>query len=261
MLELADIVRAAGEVYQALHGATLLPSHRRALSDIVACRTAALGGHVQACDHCGTRQLPLLSQPALPDVSRGAGPALAGPAARPPAPVRRLPADLHAAGRTAGPRPRASEVRVRRAHDGGGRGAAQADRRSALPWRAPRPARRAPYLDAGAALPSPRAHARHGRRAARHGSDVGAPTPCRVPRAGASAFAPVPREDARGAPEGGAPRAGAARRLAPRVGRARSARGDGCEGARVPRALRLSRRARQQPPRTVRTRPGDIPLP
>jgi len=56
MLELADIVRAAGEVYQALHGATLLPSHRRALSDIVACRTAALGGHVQACDHCGTRQ-------------------------------------------------------------------------------------------------------------------------------------------------------------------------------------------------------------
>jgi Putative transposase/Transposase zinc-binding domain len=56
MLELADIVRAAGEVYQRLHGATLLPSHRRALRDIVACRTAVLGGHVQACDHCGTRQ-------------------------------------------------------------------------------------------------------------------------------------------------------------------------------------------------------------
>jgi hypothetical protein len=56
MLELADIVRAAGEVYQRLHGATLLPSHRRALRDIVACRTAALGGHVRACDHCGVRQ-------------------------------------------------------------------------------------------------------------------------------------------------------------------------------------------------------------
>jgi putative transposase/transposase-like zinc-binding protein len=56
VLELADIVRAVGEVYQRLHGATLLPSHRRVLSDIVACRTAALGGHVQACDHCGTRQ-------------------------------------------------------------------------------------------------------------------------------------------------------------------------------------------------------------
>lgn len=56
MLELADIVRAVGEVYQRLHGTTLLPSHRRALHDIVACRTVALGGHVHACDHCGTRQ-------------------------------------------------------------------------------------------------------------------------------------------------------------------------------------------------------------
>src|SRR6266508_1518108 len=56
MLELADIVRAAGEVYQRRHASTLLPSQRRALRDIVACRTAALGGHVRACDHCGTRQ-------------------------------------------------------------------------------------------------------------------------------------------------------------------------------------------------------------
>src|SRR6266545_3037050 len=56
MLELADIVRAAGGVYQRLHASTLLPSQRRALRDIVACRTAALGGHVRACDHCGTRQ-------------------------------------------------------------------------------------------------------------------------------------------------------------------------------------------------------------
>jgi hypothetical protein len=56
VLELADIVRAAGEVDQRLRGATLLHSHRRALHDIMACRTATLGGHVQACDHCGTRQ-------------------------------------------------------------------------------------------------------------------------------------------------------------------------------------------------------------
>jgi hypothetical protein len=55
MLELADIVRAAGEVYQRLHGPTLLPAQRRALYDIAACRTAALGGPVRACDHCGTR--------------------------------------------------------------------------------------------------------------------------------------------------------------------------------------------------------------
>ena len=56
MLEVADIVRAVGEAYQRLRGATLLPAQRRVLDDIVACRTAALGGHVQACDHCGTRQ-------------------------------------------------------------------------------------------------------------------------------------------------------------------------------------------------------------
>ncbi len=56
MLELADIVRAAGDVYRRLHASTLLPAHRRALRDLVACRTAALGGHVHACDHCGARQ-------------------------------------------------------------------------------------------------------------------------------------------------------------------------------------------------------------
>jgi Putative transposase/Transposase zinc-binding domain len=55
MLELADIVRAVGEVYRQLHASRLLPSHRRALRDIEACRTPALGGHVQACDHCGAR--------------------------------------------------------------------------------------------------------------------------------------------------------------------------------------------------------------
>jgi hypothetical protein len=45
-----------GEVYQRLRGATLLPAHRRVLDDLVACRPAALGGHIQACDHCGARQ-------------------------------------------------------------------------------------------------------------------------------------------------------------------------------------------------------------
>src|SRR5207237_398407 len=28
------------------------PRHRRALADLAACRTAALGGHVTQCDHC-----------------------------------------------------------------------------------------------------------------------------------------------------------------------------------------------------------------
>ena len=29
-----------------------MPSHRRAIADIPACRTEALGGHLWRCDHC-----------------------------------------------------------------------------------------------------------------------------------------------------------------------------------------------------------------
>ena len=51
MLELADILRAAGpEVCDRL---AVLPSQRRALQAIRQCRTAALGGQVYGCDHCG----------------------------------------------------------------------------------------------------------------------------------------------------------------------------------------------------------------
>ncbi|HMB04773.1 MAG TPA: IS91 family transposase, partial [Isosphaeraceae bacterium] len=38
-------------------GDVLSPEQRRALSDIAACRTAALGGHVEECDQCGHRQI------------------------------------------------------------------------------------------------------------------------------------------------------------------------------------------------------------
>ena len=53
MLELADIVRAAGPRYREAHAGRLLPSHRRALDDIVTCRTPALGGSLYRCDDCG----------------------------------------------------------------------------------------------------------------------------------------------------------------------------------------------------------------
>lgn len=56
MLELADIVRRYGPQYLARYGQKLLPSHRRALADIAACRTARLGGHVYLCTHCQQRQ-------------------------------------------------------------------------------------------------------------------------------------------------------------------------------------------------------------
>jgi hypothetical protein len=50
----ADVVRRFGSGYLTRYGATMLPSHRRALRDLAACRTATLGGHVSRCDHCGT---------------------------------------------------------------------------------------------------------------------------------------------------------------------------------------------------------------
>ncbi len=40
--------------YLEAYGAAMLPSHRRAIADIVACRTEALGGQQWCCTECGT---------------------------------------------------------------------------------------------------------------------------------------------------------------------------------------------------------------
>jgi putative transposase/transposase-like zinc-binding protein len=53
VVELAAIVRAAGPAYLATHAGRLRPSQRRALTDIVQCRPAALGGSLYRCDDCG----------------------------------------------------------------------------------------------------------------------------------------------------------------------------------------------------------------
>lgn len=53
MVELAEIVGRHGEEYRQRFGENLLPSHRRALLDIAACRSAALGGRLFVCDDCG----------------------------------------------------------------------------------------------------------------------------------------------------------------------------------------------------------------
>jgi len=52
-LEVADVFRQFGPSYLDAFGGRLLPSHRRAIGDITACRTAAMGGHVYHCDDCG----------------------------------------------------------------------------------------------------------------------------------------------------------------------------------------------------------------
>jgi hypothetical protein len=68
MIEVADIVRLHGPAYQAAH--PLLPSQRKAMGDLVRCRTPALGGQCWRCDRdqcryehysyhsCGNRHCP-----------------------------------------------------------------------------------------------------------------------------------------------------------------------------------------------------------
>ena len=51
--EVADIFRRYGEAYRAQHEAQLSTAQRRVMTAIELCRTAALGGHVEQCDHCG----------------------------------------------------------------------------------------------------------------------------------------------------------------------------------------------------------------
>ena len=56
-LEVADIVRTYGTAFVKQHRRWLTALHLKVLRAIVACRTAALGGHVEQCDSCGQRAI------------------------------------------------------------------------------------------------------------------------------------------------------------------------------------------------------------
>jgi Putative transposase/Transposase zinc-binding domain len=56
-LELADILRTYGPGYLEAYGDKLSTQQHRVLRDLVRCRTAELGGHVEACDRCGYRRI------------------------------------------------------------------------------------------------------------------------------------------------------------------------------------------------------------
>ena len=74
MVELADIFRRYGPDYIQRFGIRMLPSHHRALHDIVACRTEQMGGHLYCCENpdceqlvyayhsCGNRSCPKCGQ-------------------------------------------------------------------------------------------------------------------------------------------------------------------------------------------------------
>jgi len=56
-LEVADIVRTYGAEFVKQHCRWLTSLHLKVLRAIVACRTAALGGHIEQCDSCGQRAI------------------------------------------------------------------------------------------------------------------------------------------------------------------------------------------------------------
>src|SRR5947209_2477270 len=56
-LEVAEVIRSCHDAFLRKYGASLTPEQRRALNDLTACRTAALGGHVLECPQCGQREM------------------------------------------------------------------------------------------------------------------------------------------------------------------------------------------------------------
>ena len=74
MVELADIFRRYVPGYIDRFGHRMLPSHRRAIDDIIACRTEQMGGHLYCCENpdceqlvyayhsCGNRSCPKCGQ-------------------------------------------------------------------------------------------------------------------------------------------------------------------------------------------------------
>jgi hypothetical protein len=56
-LDVADVIRSGSDEFLQKYGAGLTPAQRRALDDLTACRTAALGGHVLGCPECGYQEI------------------------------------------------------------------------------------------------------------------------------------------------------------------------------------------------------------
>jgi hypothetical protein len=73
-LEMADIFRRHGEAFRQAQAGHLGRTERRVMGAIEACRTAALGGHVERCAECGLIRIAykFVPQPALPEMP-GAG--------------------------------------------------------------------------------------------------------------------------------------------------------------------------------------------
>ncbi len=56
-LEVADLIRVAGQRFIERSRSWLTAQHRKVLAAIERCRTAALGGHRDECSRCGYRAI------------------------------------------------------------------------------------------------------------------------------------------------------------------------------------------------------------
>ena len=56
-LEVADVFRGEAASFFRAHASKLSSQQKRVFSDIQACRTAVMGGHVRACSHCDHREI------------------------------------------------------------------------------------------------------------------------------------------------------------------------------------------------------------
>jgi Putative transposase/Transposase zinc-binding domain len=56
-LDVAEVIGSCRDEFLGMYGPRLAPEQRRALDDLVSCRTAALGGHVLGCPECGHQQI------------------------------------------------------------------------------------------------------------------------------------------------------------------------------------------------------------
>ena len=56
-LTVGEVFRRYGDAFRAQVGTVLSTAQHRVMTAIEQCRTAALGGHVEQCDHCGHRRI------------------------------------------------------------------------------------------------------------------------------------------------------------------------------------------------------------
>ena len=101
-LDIADIFRAHGPAWRRAKAGHLSLGQLKAMSAIEVCRTAALGGHVERCEDCGTNGSP--TTPAATGIAPSARARRRGMARSAPggaAAGRLLPRGLHLAGRSA----------------------------------------------------------------------------------------------------------------------------------------------------------------